>query len=466
MTFKSRRGGASCRRALRVLAISSFVCLCAAVVWAGESPLVDAAKNADKDALRTLISKKVDVNASEPDGTTALHWAAYRDDMDSVELLIRAGAKVNAATDLGVTPLYTAAENGSSAMVARLLTAGANPNLALLAGETPLMVAARSGKAAVVDQLIAKGANVNAHGTRGQTALMWAVAQEHPDVVKTLLLRGADIHAKSGVYQEMMAVPPHGYLPNNRLIPHGGDTALMFAARVGDVASAKLLVEAGANVNDADAWGVSATALAAHSDFVELVEFLLDRGANPNAPADFTALHEAIMWRDERMVTALLKHGADPNIPVKNWTPTRRSSKDRNFGPELVGASPFWMAARFAEPNVMRLLLQHGADPNFVHRADFVSGEGYKPRKEATNAVMAAAGLGTGKPWVEVPKAKMEPLALEAVKVAVDAGTDVNLAGLDGRTALDAATNSKYATIAAFLTDHGAKPGTATAATK
>ena len=124
------------------------------------------------------------------------------------------------------------------------------------------------------------------------------------------------------------------------------------------------------------------------------------------------------------------------------------------------------MAARFAEPNVMRLLLQHGADPNFVHRADFVSGEGYKPRKEATNAVMAAAGLGTGKPWVEVPKAKMEPLALEAVKVAVDAGADVNLAGLDGRTALDAATNSKYATIAAFLTDHGAKPGTATAATK
>jgi ankyrin repeat protein len=433
------------------------------VVWAGESPLVDAAKNADKDALRTLISKKVDVNAAEPDGTTALHWAAYRDDMDSADLLIRAGAKVNAATDLGVTPLYTAAENGSSAMVAKLLAAGANPNLALIAGETPVMVAARSGKAAVVEQLIAKGANVNAHGTRGQTALMWAVAQEHPDVVKTLLVRGADTHAKTGVYQEMMAVPPHGYLPNNRLIPHGGDTALMFASRVGNLESAKLLVEAGANVNDADAWGVSATALAAHSDFLEVVEFLLDKGANPNAPADFTALHEAIMWRDERMVAVLLKHGADPNIPVKNWTPTRRSSKDRNFGPELVGASPFWMAARFAQPGVMRLLLQHGADPKFVHRADFVSGEGYKPRKESTNAVMAAAGLGTGKPWVDVPKSKLEPLALEAIKVAVDAGADVNLAGLDGRTALDAATNSKYATIVAFLTEHGAKPGTPTA---
>jgi ankyrin repeat protein len=107
----------------------------------------------------------------------------------------------------------------------------------------------------------------------------------------------------------------------------------------------------------------------------------------------------------------------------------------------------------------MRLLLQHGADAKFVHRASFVSGEAYKPRKEETNAVMAAAGLGSGKAWVDVPKTRVEPLALEAIKVAVDAGVDVNLAGLDGRTALDAATNSKYATVAAFLTDHGAKPG-------
>jgi ankyrin repeat protein len=446
---------------LRAVAISSTLLIAgAAVAWAGESPLVDAAKNLDKEALRTLISKKIDVNAAEPDGTTALHWAAYRDDVDSADLLLRAGAKVNAATDLGVTPLYNAAENGSTAMVAKLLAAGANPNLALVAGETPLMVASRSGKPAVVDQLIAKGANLNAHGTRGQTALMWAVAQEHPDVVKVLLLHGADIHAKSDVWNEMMAVPPHGYLPNNRLIPHGGDTALMFAARVGDLESAKLLVEAGANINDADAWGVSATALAAHSDFADLVEFLLNKGANPNASADFTALHEAIMWRDERMVSALLNHGADPNTPVKNWTPTRRSSKDRNFGPELVGATPFWLAARFLQPNIMRLLLQHGADPKFVHHASYVAGEGYRQRKEATNAVMAAAGLGNGTAWVEVPKNQREALALEVIKLAVDAGGDVNAANVDGRTALDGAKNSKYETVVAFLTDHGAKPGT------
>jgi len=240
--------------------------------------LLDAAKTADKDAVRALLQKKADVNAAEGDGTTALHWASYRDDLESADLLIRAGAKVNAANDLGVTPLWTASQNGSVAMVAKLLAAGANPNAALLAGETPVMVAARSGKADVVEQLIAKGAHVNARGARGQTALMWAVSQKHPDAVKMLLAHGADVHARSEVWSEVMAVPPHGHLDYNRAIPHGGDTALMFAARAGDLASAKLLVAAGANVDDADAWGVSATTLAAHAGYGELVEFFLERG--------------------------------------------------------------------------------------------------------------------------------------------------------------------------------------------
>ena len=139
---------------------------------------------------------------------------------------------------------------------------------------------------------------------------------------------------------------------------------MMFAARVGDVASATLLVAAGADVNDADAWGVSATVLAAHPGHGDLVEFLLENGADPNAAAaGFTALHEAVMRRDEEMVTVLLTHGADPNAPLRTWTPTRRSSRDFNFSPALVGATPFWLAARFSQPNVMRLLVQYGADP-------------------------------------------------------------------------------------------------------
>ena len=296
--------------------------------------MVDAAKRSDKDAIRSLIQKKTDVNAAEADGTTALHWAAYRDDLESADLLLKAGAKVNAANDLGATPLWNASQNGSVAMVKRLLDAGANPNMALLAGETPVMVAARSGYPEVVELLLAKGGNPNAHGARGQTALMWAVSQQHPDVVKVLIAHNADLKARSDVWSEVMAVPPHGYLPYNLTIPHGGETALMFAARVGDLDSAKLLVAAGANVNDADAWGVSATTLAEHSGFSDLVLFLLDKGADPNLASNgFTALHEAIMRRDEKVVAALLDHHADPNFPLKTFTPTRRSSDDFHFEP-------------------------------------------------------------------------------------------------------------------------------------
>jgi uncharacterized protein len=427
------------------------------------SPLIQAVKDGDKVALRALIQKKVDVNAPEPDGTTALHWASYRDDVESADLLLRAGAKPNAANDLGVTPLWPASENGSSAMVKRLLQGGANPNAALLSGETPLMVGARSGYPDVVGQLLAKGANPNAHGTRGQTALMWAVAQKHPEVVKVLLAHHADLNLKSDVWSEVMAVPPHGYLPYNKAVPHGGETAMMFAARVGDLDSAKLLVAAGANVNDADAWGVSAATLAAHSGFRDMVEFLLSKDANPNAEGPgFTALHEAIMRRDTEMVTALLDHGANANTPLKTWTPTRRSSEDWNFDPSLVGATPYWLAARFTEPDVMRLLVKHGADPKFVHHADYVGEQGFGAveRKETVNPVGAAVGMLRITPWVDIPRAEREPLTLETVKLAVDLGADVNLANTDGRTALDAARGLRYESVVNFLVEKGAKAGT------
>src|ERR1039458_906691 len=113
-----------------------------AAVFAGgllASTATDAVKSGDKATLRALLQKKVNVNATEADGSTALHWASYRDDLESADLLIRAGAKVSAANDLGVTPLWPASENGSSAMVRRLLEAGANPNAALLSGETPVI---------------------------------------------------------------------------------------------------------------------------------------------------------------------------------------------------------------------------------------------------------------------------------------------------------------------------------------
>ncbi len=426
---------------------------------------VDAAKNADSHMLSTLLQQGARVNEAAADGTTALHWASYRDDVESADLLIRAGAKVNATNDLGATPLWTASLNGSAAMVRRLLQAGANPNAALLLGETPVMVASRSGNPVIVEQLLDKGADVNARAARGQTALMWAVAQKHPDVVKVLLAHGADVQVRSEVWSQMMAVPPHGVPEYNRMIPHGGDTALMFAARVGDLTSAKLLVASGANVNDTDAWGVSATVLAAHSGAGELAEFLLEKGADPNAAAaGFTALHEAVMRRDERVVTALLAHGADPNAPLRTWTPIRRDAKDFSFLPPLVGATPFWLAARFTQPSVMRLLVKHGADPRFVHHAEYtVDGRGgaaYERRKEATTALMAAVGMSRGTAWVLPDSRERESLTLDAVKLAVELGVDVNVANTDGRTALDAAEALKYESVVKFLVEKGAKPGT------
>jgi len=433
----------------------------------GHSPLIEAAKSGDKAALRSLLQKKVDVNEAAPDGATALLWASYRDDVESADLLIRAGANASAATDLGVTPLWPASENGSAAMVKRLLDAGANPNAALLAGETPLMVASRSGYPQVVEQLLTKGANPNAHGARGQTALMWAASQKHPEVVKVLLAHKAGVLLRSDKWTDVMAVPPHGYLPYNLTVPHGDETALMFAARVGDLESAKLLLAAGANVNDADAWGISATTLAAHSGFTEMVAFLVEKGADPNAaPNGFTALHEAIMRRDEKMVTALLDHGADANTPLKQWTPTRRSSDDFHFEPALVGATPYWLAARVTAPGIMRLLVKHGADPKFVHRPEYIAERGFGGVKatEVATPVMAALGTIRVSPWVEIERKEREALALETVQLAVELGADVNLVNTDGRTALDAAKALRYDSVASFLTAKGAKAGAGSSA--
>jgi uncharacterized protein len=478
-TDRCARGRRNCRGWVLVIAVLSVFAASSgraaglpAAGTAMATAVIGAVKNGDDFALRALVEKKADVNASDPDGSTALHWAAYRGDLEAADLLIRAGAKVNAATDLKVTPLWLAAETGNEAMVGRLLEAGANPNAALLAGETPLMVAARSDYPAVVVQLLAKGADLNARGPREQTALMWAVSQKHSDVVKILLDHHADLQLRSEVWSEVMAVPPHGYLPYNKAIPHGGETALMFAARVGDLASAKLLVAAGANVNDADAWGVSATTLAAHSGFRDLVEFLLEKGADPNAaPNGFTALDEAIMWRDQEMVKALVEHRADPNAPLQTWTPTRRSSTDYHFEPSLVGATPFWLAARFLEPDVMRLLAEHGADPKFVLHVSWVAsiGTGQAKRSATSTPLLAALGLsgdsgsrdgGGVATWTPTPAAQREALALETAKVAVELGVDVNAKTNDGRTALDGAKNLKYASVVQFLLGKGAKAGT------
>ncbi len=464
---------------IAVLAVFGFAAVASA------QPVAEAARTADWAAVGALVEQGADVTAPQGDGTTALHWAGYWDEGDMAALLLDAGADANAMTDLGVTPLWTACENGSAQMTRILLEVGADPNAALLSGETLLMTATHSGSAAVIEQLLAAGADVNtAEQGRGQTALMWAVAQRHPDVVEALLAHQPDVHARSDVRTEVVKTSPEPWNPDYIIdLLQGGYTPLLFAARVGDLDSARLLVAAGADVNDTAPYGTSATVVAAHSGHGELAAFLLEQGADPNAAgAGYTALHAAILHKDDHLVAALLVRGADPNVPVVRSTPVRRDSVDYYLHPSYVGATPFWLAARFSAPAIMRLLAEHGADPLVAHRPVYWDGQlaesddRAEVREGDTTAVMAAAGLGGRAPLFAVDRlnriaesapvrstrrepdpVEREAVTLEAVRVAAELGVDVNTANAVGETALHAVAARGYDTVIAYLVEQGAR---------
>ena len=418
--------------------------------------LLEAAKEADWATVRSHLEAGADPNATAADGATALHWAAYHDHGETAGRLLDAGADPNATNDLDATPLWNAGVNGSAAMVGRLLDAGADPNAALLGGESVLMTAARTGNPDVVRMLLDAGADPNATGARGQTALMWAAAQKHPDTVRLLVERGADVDARSESWSQLMAIPPHSEPANQQMVPHGANTALLFAARVGDLESARILVAAGSDLDATDAWGVTPTVYAAHSGFRELAEFFVGNGADPNiADAGFSALHLAILRRDGELVRILLDHGADPNTRLRNWTPTRRASRDWYIHPALVGAAPLWLAARFSEPGIMRLLADAGADPHFVHRAEYIAGAGTfgaASTVEETTTLMAAVGMGGSRrmrAFLPMPDPlELEGRALEAVRIAVELGVDIHAVDLEGRTATERAG---FPSIRSFL---------------
>ena len=418
--------------------------------------VLEAAKEADWAAVLSLLDTGADPNATAADGATALHWAAYHDHGEAAGRLLDAGADPNATNDLDATPLWNASLNGSAAMVGRLLAAGADPNAALLGGESVLMTAARTGSPDVVGMLLDAGADPNATGTRGQTALMWAAAQKHSDTVRLLVERGADVDARSESWSQLMAIPPHSEPANQQMVPHGANTALLFAARVGDLESARILVAAGSDLNATDAWGVTPTVYAAHSGFRELAEFFVDSGADPNiAGAGFSALHLAILRRDGELVRILLEHGADPNARLRNWTPTRRASRDWYIHPALVGAAPLWLAARFSEPGIMRMLAGAGADPHFVHRAEYIAGAGTfgaASTIEETTTLMAAVGMGGSRrmrAFVPIPDPlELEGRALEAVRIAVELGVDIHAVDFEGRTTTERAG---FPSIRSFL---------------
>ncbi|HEY7171016.1 MAG TPA: ankyrin repeat domain-containing protein [Vicinamibacterales bacterium] len=428
-----------------------------------DTRLADAAERRDGAAIQALVKQKTDLNAAQPDGATALHWVAHWDDVASAELLLKSGANVNAANDAGVTPLALACENGSAAMVEALLKGGANPNAALLSGETALMTAARSGNAGAVKALIAKGANVNAtESTHGQTALMWAVSNQHPAIVQTLVENGADVHARS-------EVRPRAVHTGNRFgdrgdskgaltMDLGGFTPLLFAARQGDLESARLLLAAGATANEQAANGASALVVAAHSGQGAFAKLLLERGADPNAAgAGYSALHAAVLRGDVDLVKALLARGANPNTPIAKGTPSRYYSKDWALNVNaLGGATPLWQASRYGDVPIMRALAAAGANITFT-------------MPDGTTTLMAAVaannGFGTGDrreryigPGDIAPTPEEnERLTREVAAVAIELGADVNAASqTTGDTALHLAASQALDSVVQLLVDKGA----------
>jgi len=427
-------------------------------------PLVEAAKAADWGEVKRLLESSAEVNATQGDGSTALHWASYWDVVEIASLLVDAGAEVNAANELGATPLWSASLNASVGMTRLLLEAGADPDRALVNGETALMTASRTGNPEVVRLLLEAGADPNVTATRGQTPLMWAVSQRHSAVVEVLLEHGADVHARSDVWQQLWQTDG-GEVVHPSLhtwIDHGGNTPLLFATIVGDVESARLLVDAGADVNDVAAGGYAAIVYAAHSGNTDLVRYLLESGADPNVDtAGYTALHAAMLRGYEDAALILLEHGADPNAPLTTTTPTRRASDDFFFHPAFVGATPFWLAARFSQPRVMQALLDHGADPLFVHNVDYWRSSAIftgfnRDQQGPTTALMAAVGMGGGNGFADVERDRREALTFEAARIAVAAGVDVNAQNAEGRTAIQGAQVSRFQTVVDYLLEHGA----------
>ena len=406
--------------------------------------------------MRALLKQRVDVNAPQGDGTTALHWAAHVNDLTIADLLIRAGARGAVANDNGFTPVHLACINRNGAMVERLLAARADANAASLNGETVLMTCARAGDARGVKALLVKGARVNAKETaHEQTALMWAASQRHPEVTNLLVESGAEVNARSRTYPQTVVgeqTQRFGREELNYTVLRGGSTPLLFAARSGDAASARLLIEAGASANDALPEGMSALVLAAHSGHTDTATLLLEKGADPNsADAGYTAMHAAVLRSDLTLVKALLTRGANPNIRTSKGTPIRRDTTDFNLPATLIGSTSYLLAARFLEPEIMKALIAGGADATLTMR-------------DGASALMVATGAGSGgnstrRGIAVIDGGVVEPesAVLTAVSAALELGGDVNATNQAGDTALHVAAGRGLNTVVQLLADRGAQ---------
>jgi ankyrin repeat protein len=416
--------------------------------------LVEAARAGDGQGVRTLLkTRPADVNSVAVDGTTALHWAVHHDDAALVELLLGAGADVTRANRYGVQPLWLAAVNGSPKVLALLLRAGADPNTTMEGGETVTMTAARTGNAEALKAVIEAGADVSAKDARGQTALMWAAARNNAAAVRTLVDAGADLKVRTN---NPSAGGARGGTFNSP--PPTGFTALLFAVRAGSVDAVRALLDAGADVNDTLSDGESALVVATANAHWEVASVLLDRGADPNAAgAGWNALHQTIHSRRPNLgytpgpvptgntdsiqvIKKLIARGVDVDARM-----TKNGMKDgqRNRHNRL-GTTAFHLAAKRVDVEAMKVLVEAGADPKM-------------PSADGTTPLMVAAGLAMW--YVGEDGGSMaghEHEAIEAVKMCVELGNDVNARNVYGETPLHGGAFRGVNEIVEYLVEKGA----------
>lgn len=424
------------------LLLSVFILLLGQSYAASDSKLADAIESGSFDLVSSLLEKG-DINATQVDGMTALHWAAYQDKADLVDDLIDRGANPTAENRYGITPLHLACVNGNGRIVSKLLESGADPDDSVNGGETALMTASRTGKIGAVKALLKAGADVDARERRDQTAIMWAAAEGHVDVVRELLNAGADFTTP---------------------LEYSGYTPLFFAVRNGEREVTHLLLDAGADINGVmnpersfgklPKTGTSPLMLAAENGHYDLAIELLNRGANPNdARTGFSVLH-ALTWirkpdigesasgdppprgsgmrNSEQFIRELVARGADVNYRLEKGK--SGSIKNRDFG-----ATPFFLASDRADVPYMKLLLELGADPHI-------------PNSQGTTAFMVAAGVGSRAPEEE---AGNEAECLEATKLIVSFGVDINTVDRNGETAMHGAALKNIPSMVYYLDELG-----------
>jgi uncharacterized protein len=431
------------------------------------SPLADAVRAGDRETVRSLLRAHPGVNTPDPDGTMPLHWAVEADDRELVQMLLSAGADPKAANRYGVTALSIAATNRDAPMISILLKAGADPNAALPGGETVLMTAAHTGEPEVLDLLLTHGAKVNAQeSTYGETALMWAASENHAQAVRLLIKYGAQVDARCDGFSS--SKDRFGLEGVVTILPHGHWTALMYAARQGSVEAARALVEAGANPNIADPDGTTPLLTAIDNAHFDIAAALVDLGADPNLAdaAGMTPLYAAVdmntlgevYGRPSRpssdsldalgLMKVLLTHRANPNAQLKTAALQRAHTPGE---PTLgEGATALMRAAKNGDSAAIDLLLANGATVDLA-------------QKNRTTPLMFAAGLGRGV-GVFAKDFATDAQMLEAAKVLVAHGANVNAVSESGQTALHFASQAADANfpppsddVVHFLVEHGAR---------